>query len=34
MCNEARYAGTTERTVAQLRALNRENADYWNAPNG
>jgi len=29
MCDEARYAGTTTKTVAELRKLNLEHPDYW-----
>jgi hypothetical protein len=29
MCDAAQCAGTTERTQAQLRELNREHSDYW-----
>lgn len=29
MCDDARTAGTTVKTVAELRKLNREHEDYW-----
>lgn len=29
MCQEAQYAGITEKTVAELRKLGLENPDYW-----
>lgn len=29
MCDDARTAGTTIKTVEELRKLNRENESYW-----
>lgn len=29
MCDDSLRAGTTTKTVAELRVLNREHADYW-----
>jgi len=29
MCEEAKSAGTTEKTVKELKELNRENPHYW-----
>jgi hypothetical protein len=29
MCQESKWAGTCEKTVAELRALGRESPDYW-----
>jgi hypothetical protein len=29
MCDEAREAGIIVKTVAELRALNREHSDFW-----
>ena len=29
MCDNARGAGTVERTPGQLRCLDREHSDYW-----
>ena len=31
MCDDAQTAGTTERTVAELRRLGREHPSYWGA---
>ena len=28
-CDDYKTAGTTEKTVAELQALGRENPDYW-----
>ena len=33
-CGEYRTAGTVEKTVAELRALNLEHADYWELTEG
>lgn len=32
MCWESRGAGTTEKTIAELRDLNLENECYWKEP--
>jgi len=29
MCQESKFAGTCEKTVAELRVLGRESPDYW-----
>ena len=32
MCEEARYAGTVEKTVKELKELKLEHSDYWRKP--
>jgi len=29
MCDEAKYAGTVEKTVSKLKKLDLEHSDYW-----
>lgn len=29
MCDEAQFAGTVEKTIDELKALNLEHPDYW-----
>lgn len=33
MCDNARSAGTVEKTVAELRSLNLEHPSYWETSN-
>ena len=34
LCDEARHAGITYRTVAELRKLKREHPKFWNVDEG
>ena len=32
LCDKAAYAGTVDKSVAELRELNREHPSYWEPP--